>query len=313
MVSLCSMASLWPATLHVSDDIWDLTGTIGFAFYWWGADNPPEALNQIRLETPTGFWSSDFYDGFARWRYVLIPWGGFTWVSNPQRRLEPHRHGFDEPVKDQILGFLWTMHTSGLRRLDYVHAPRQLKGAKGIFTARHSQIQEELGAFIVRQSASQNLGAGFIVRQDFKDLAAEFYVEMITTYAVEGTGDITCPHEVETVLEGMTQTITGMKSGDIVILNFDCTLLETGIEKGSIIFRIKVDGVQIGKITRRDSAAIPGGILQVPISFMRRYVVPGDGDYTFTVTWYWSDPFGTPTYPPEIDDGERTLTIMHIS
>ncbi len=134
----------------------------------------------------------------------------------------------------------------------------------------------------------------------------------LEVYAVEGTGDITCPHEVETVLEGMTQTLTGLKSGDIVILNFDCTMIETAIEKGIITFRIKVDGVQIGKYTDVIHYG-DSGRYSVPISFMRRYEVPGDGDYTFTVTWYWTDPFGTPQWPPECNDGLRTLTILHIS
>lgn len=175
----------------------DLTGTIGLAFYWWGADNPPSALVQVILETPTGFWYSDFYDGPARYRYVLIPWGKFIWASRPQRLLEPHHHGFEEPSKSQISGFIWIVHTSGVRRLDYVHAPKQLPGPKGVFIARHSESQEWPVTFIVRhsdsydvpaemvirRSASLEFPAGFRIRQETFDLPASFEVR-------QGQGDI---------------------------------------------------------------------------------------------------------------------------
>lgn len=150
-----------PAKFRV-EKIYDLRGTAGLAFYWWGADNPPSALVQLILETPTGFWYSDFYDGPARLRHVFIPWGSFTWVSAEQRYLEPHRHGFNEPDKSKIDGILYTIHTTGVRRIDYIYAPLMAE-----FSAK----------FIVRKSASRNLNAGFIVRHsDLKELPGEFVI-----------------------------------------------------------------------------------------------------------------------------------------
>jgi len=185
--SVCTLENLWAPTLHVTE-VYDLTGTLGLAFYWWGAANPPEALVDIRVESPTGFWLSNFYDGFARWRYVFIPWGSFVWVSRRQRLLEAHHHGFDEPDKSQVTGFIWTVYTTGSRLLDYVHAPRQLLGPKGIFIARHSQSRDFPAAFIIRHtnsvdlfnefiirhSTSAELQAGFLIRQGIRDLPAQF-------------------------------------------------------------------------------------------------------------------------------------------
>lgn len=191
--SLCTMSSLWPATPRITD-IYDLTGTLGFGFYWWGADNPPSALVQIILMTPTGFWFSDFYDGRARWRDVFIPWGKFTWVSAPQRLLEPHRHGFEEPNKSQIRDFIWTVHTAGLRRLDYVYAPRARPAVKGKFIIRRSTSVALSAGFDVRRSASQEFPAEFSVRQPSQDLFGMFNV-------AQDSEDLKCSFEVSVLLE----------------------------------------------------------------------------------------------------------------
>lgn len=151
---------------------YDLRGTMGIAFYWWGAANPPSALVQFIVETPTGFWFSEFYDGPAQYRHVFIPWGSFTWVSSPQRLLEPHRHGFNEPDKSQIDGFIWTVHTSGIRRIDYIYAPvGDVLPAK--FTVRRSTSANLSAAFNVRHSTSANL-VGKINVVQVEDLPAEF-------------------------------------------------------------------------------------------------------------------------------------------
>ena len=167
--------------------VYDLRGTAGIAFYWWGAANPPEAQNQLRLETPTGFWYTDFIDGPASFRYVFIPWGNFTWVSTAQRRLEPHRHGFNEPNKSQIDAILYTINTAGVRRIDYIHAPF-MRPFPCKFTVRHPG-SADLGAgfavarpgsqnlpagFTIRQSASQNLSSGFFVNQSSDELPSAF-------------------------------------------------------------------------------------------------------------------------------------------
>ena len=169
------------------EKIYDLRGTAGVAFYWWGANNPPEALNQLRLETPTGFWYSDFIDGPARLRHVFIPWGSFTWVSAEQRYLEPHRHGFNEPDKSQIDAILFTIHTTGVRRIDYIYAPLMnefickfivrhsdaLNLSAG-FAVRRSNLDNMPGELVARHASSVEFGAGFRVGQEVLDLASAF-------------------------------------------------------------------------------------------------------------------------------------------
>lgn len=162
-------------------------------------------MNQLILETPTGFWFSDFYDGPAKLRHVFIPWGNFTWVSAAQRYLEPHRHGFEEPDKSRITGFLTTIHTTGKRKIDYIYAPIMVEFfAKfiirrstsvdflGKMIVRHPGLQNLPAEFITRPSASQNLAAGFRVRQETLDLAAGFHlriedsVDLVAGFAVSG-------------------------------------------------------------------------------------------------------------------------------
>lgn len=190
VASVCTLADLWAPTLHISE-VYDLTGTIGLAFFWWGADNPPSSLVQIILETSTGFWYSDFYDGPARWRYVFIPWGSFIWVSSPQRLLEPHYHGFEEPDKSQVTGFIWTVHTAGTRRLDYVHAPRQLLGPIGVFVARHSQSHDVPAAFVIRHSAVSDLLVNIILRHSTsRDLSGGFRISR------QGIGDLLAAFDI---------------------------------------------------------------------------------------------------------------------
>ncbi|MCK4267124.1 MAG: hypothetical protein KAX31_07560, partial [Thermoplasmata archaeon] len=120
----------------------------------------PEIRVGFILETPTGFWMSSFYDGPARFRHVFLPWGSFTWVSLPEPDLDPHHHGFNEPDKSRIDGFYWTVHTPGVRRVDYIYAP--VGG-------------DLLAVFTIRKSASANLSAGFDIRHsDLTNLFAEF-------------------------------------------------------------------------------------------------------------------------------------------
>lgn len=130
--------------------IYDLRRTAGIAFYWQGADNPPESLVDFIVESPTGFWVTKFYDGPARLRYVFIPWTTFAETGLDGTR----------PDKSQVDGFIWTVHSDGLRRIDYIHAPL---------------FGDLLGKFIVRQERSVDLLTGFIVRHEgFIDLPAKF-------------------------------------------------------------------------------------------------------------------------------------------
>lgn len=182
------MPALWPATLHTSEDTWDLTGTTGIAFYWWGTGDAPEIRVDFILESPTGFWMSSFYDGPARWRLVFLPWGSFTWVSLPAPDLDPHRHGFNEPDKSQIDAFYWTLHTPGVRRIDLIYAPVGAFGGNllGEFIVRHADSVEFvgrfdgqvslnlLGEFEVGQGSIELLG--FFKVQAKKELPAEFTV-----------------------------------------------------------------------------------------------------------------------------------------
>jgi len=287
----------------------DLSNSEGIAFYWWGSGGLDQNID-FEMWSPTGGWVGRFPDGPAEWRWIFLRWSDLTEVDFDGSRPDP----------SDIVRIYWTYHTEGVQRVDYIVGWRT-QDLRCDLEVRNTTVVELYAFFeaqatvevyghgVIRNIGSAELSGQFEVGQGFKDLYARFEVMGITTYAVEGTGDITCPDGVETVLEGMTKTITNMKSGDIVILDFDCTLVETAIEGGTIIFRIKVDDVQIGKSVDRYQYGA-GGRWKVPISFMRRYEVPMDGDYIFTVTWYWTDP--SPTYPPQIRDGLRTLTIMHI-
>ena len=150
---------------------------MGIAFYWWGTGEDPEIRVEFILESPTGFWMSSFYDGPARLRHVFLPWGSFTWISLPEPDLDPHHHGFNEPDRSQIDGFYWTVHTPGVRRVDYIYAPvggdllagfiprRSISTELSAgFNIRHPDSAELLGAFIIRRDASAELPAEFITR-----------------------------------------------------------------------------------------------------------------------------------------------------
>jgi len=299
---------------------YDFSGGMGIAFQWWGSGRGHQNVD-FEMWSLTGGYIGRFPDGPAKWREIILSWDDLTEVESPD--------------KSNIIGIYWTYHTHGVRRVDairiWINQSLYCKfivrhaGFSRLFgkfevqvtvdlysyaEIRHSTSVEIYGHGVIRNIDSAELLGRFEVGQDFKDLKVKFEVsDMVNTYMEEGTGDITCPNGAETTLEGMTKTINGMKSGDEVILNFDCTMVETAIEFGPVIFRIKVDGVQIGKSVERDNAST-AGTWKIPISFMRRYEIPGDGNYTFTVTWYYYD--ASPTFPPKINDGKRTLTILHI-
>jgi len=151
--------------------IYNLKGSAGIAFYWQGADNPPESIVDFIVESPTGFWVAEFYDGPARLRYVFIPWTLFR-----ETGLDGSR-----PDMTQIDAFTWIVHTNGLRRIDYIHAP--------IFGNLYA-------IFEVRQTTSTNLKAGFRIRQSFKNLAAKFEVMVSRVDLIE-----------EQVLAGIQQDV----------------------------------------------------------------------------------------------------------
>ena len=163
-----------PARFRVMK-VYDLRGTAGIAFYWQGADNPPESIVDFIVESATGFWVAEFYDGPANLRYIFIPWTQFRETGIDGTR----------PDLAQVDGFICIVHTSGLRRIDYIHAPF-FGNLYAVFTTRHaaavdlaagftSQAVRDLPAKFSGQT-NVNLPAAFEIRQGFNDLAAEFYV-----------------------------------------------------------------------------------------------------------------------------------------
>ena len=92
--------------------IYDLTGTIGIGFHWQGAANPPSSIVDFIVESPTGFWVATFPDGPAEFRDVFIPWTQFMETGIVGSR----------PDKKRVDGFIWVVHTHGVRRIDYIYA-----------------------------------------------------------------------------------------------------------------------------------------------------------------------------------------------
>ncbi len=171
----------WQEDLHARfrvENVYDLRGTAGIAFYWQGADNPPESIVDFIVESPTGFWVAEFYDGPASLRYVFIPWTQFRETGIDGSR----------PDMSRVDGFIWIVHTDGRRRIDYIHAPI-FGDLYAFFDIRHaadvelaagftSQAVRDLPAeFTIRRSASVELSAGFVIRHsDSAELPAEFTV-----------------------------------------------------------------------------------------------------------------------------------------
>jgi len=158
-----------PARFRVMK-VYDLRGTAGIAFYWQGADNPPESIVDFTVESATGFWVAEFYDGPASLRYVFIPWTQFRETGIDGTR----------PDLAQVDGFICIVHTSGLRRIDYIHAPF-FGNLHAFFTTRHAAAVDLAAGFT--SQAVRDLPAEFTVRhppegQGFNDLNAQFYVEM---------------------------------------------------------------------------------------------------------------------------------------
>lgn len=146
--------------------LYDLRGTQGIAFYWQGANNPPSSLVDFIMESPTGFWVGKFYDGPARFRYVFFPWSLLR-----ETGLDGSR-----PDKSQVDGFIWVVHTDGLRRIDYIHAPT-FGDLLGEFIVRHSATADLAAKFFVQNAGTEDLPGEFVVRQETSvDLPAEFIV-----------------------------------------------------------------------------------------------------------------------------------------
>ena len=136
------------------ENIYDLRGTAGIAFYWQGADNPPESIVDFIVESPTGFWVAEFYDGPASLRYVFIPWTQFRETGLDGTR----------PDMSRVDGFIWIVHTDGMRLIDYIHAP-VFGDLYAFFNVRHTATRNLKASFTVRHPATPlNLGASFDVR-----------------------------------------------------------------------------------------------------------------------------------------------------
>jgi len=136
------------------ENIYDLRGTAGIAFYWQGADNPPESIVDFIVESPTGFWVAEFYDGPASLRYVFIPWTQFRETGLDGTR----------PDMSRVDGFIWIVHTDGMRLIDYIHAP-VFGDLYAFFNVRHTAPRNLKAGFAVRRTATPlNLTASFVVR-----------------------------------------------------------------------------------------------------------------------------------------------------
>ncbi len=135
------------------ENVFDLRGTAGIAFHWWGANNPPESIVDFIVESPTGFWVGEFYDGPAYFRHVFIPWTQFR-----ETGLDGSR-----PDKSQVDGLIYIVHTSGLRRIDYIYAPL-FGDLHALFNIRHTAIPRNLkGVSTVRQEDNVEILGKFSV------------------------------------------------------------------------------------------------------------------------------------------------------
>ncbi len=128
----------------------DLSHWEGIAFYWWGSGGSDQNID-FEMRSPTGGWVGTFPDGPAMWRWVFLRWSDLTAVDFDGSR----------PDRSNITHILWTYHTDGVRRINYIVGWRK---------------QDVYCHAIIRNAGSGELFAKFEVGQGFNDLFARFEV-----------------------------------------------------------------------------------------------------------------------------------------
>ncbi len=175
VVSVCTLASLWPPSLHTILPF-DLSQSEGIAFYWWGSGGSDQNID-FEMWSPTGGWVGKFPDGPARFRWVFLRWSDLTAVDFDGSR----------PDRSNITGIFWTYHTDGVRRVVYIvgwrtqdvycHAIIRQPTSVDLYAHVEFIHSIELYAYaIIRHIASVNLPATFEVGQDSADLLCKVEV-----------------------------------------------------------------------------------------------------------------------------------------
>jgi len=154
----------------------DLSHSGGIAFYWWGSGGVDQQID-FEMKSPTGSWVGRFYDGPAEWRWVFLSWADLTEMDLDGSR----------PDKSDITDLLWTYHTAGVRRVDYIVGwwPQDLradfevrgKGSQNLSGKFEAQVSLNLlGSLIVRNIGSSELSSQFDVGKDSTELFSRFEV-----------------------------------------------------------------------------------------------------------------------------------------
>ena len=175
VTSLCSMPSLWPATLHGIQPF-DFSQSEGIAFYWWGSGGSDQNID-FEMWSPTGGWVGAFPDGPAMWRWVFLRWSDLTAVDFDGSR----------PDRSNVTSILWTYHTDGIRRVGYIVGWRTqdvyghaiIRQPTSVDLYAHVEFIRSIELYahaIIRNIASVNLPVIFEVGQDSTDLFAKFVV-----------------------------------------------------------------------------------------------------------------------------------------
>jgi len=172
---------------------YDFSGSMGISFYWWGSGGMDQNID-FEMRSLTGGWLGTFPDGPAEWRQIQLSWDDLTEVDLDGTR----------PDRSQIIGFYWTYHTPGVRRLAGIQAWMR-QDLLGKFFVRNARSLDLLSKFEaqataellsraeVRQPASTELLGRAEVGQNSAGLLGKF--EAQATLDLLGKVDIT--HSVE--------------------------------------------------------------------------------------------------------------------
>jgi len=148
---------------------YDLSKTEGIGFSWWANhddDSEPQfdsgaVMADFEVETPTGSYTKSFGEGHERWIWV-----GFTWKEMDV---------IGVPDLSQVIGYYWTYHTPGTRKLGVLAAwvPNDLLGK---VTVRHTAT-EDLKCVLVLKFPDEELYAKMFVNNEFTlEIPAEFHI-----------------------------------------------------------------------------------------------------------------------------------------
>ena len=299
-----------PCLLFVRQ-VYDFSHSKGIAFYWWGADVVEgDQMIDFQMWSPHGGWVAKFPDDSPGWRWVFL---AFDEDDGGDATLREVDLGGTRPDRSEVIAILWTYYTYGMRRVDGI-SYWSLVDLKCTFNVRHTSTatQGNLPAEFELQ-ASEDLHAEFVAGLvGFKDLKAEFYIEMVDVYSVTGsTGTQEITSESYEDVNDMEITINGVKANDEFILNASITVdphfWNTGMSQyrvsPKLIYNIGGGNVDIPPIHTPTSFGP-----DMEIGWAAHLTAPSDGNYTFKMQMKVSDH----DYPYYAKGNQRGIVITHV-